>query len=112
MEVWDILDENGNITGETMCKGDKKVCFSLTNSHLSFINMPFLNISSISSKVANFTSDTSSSCIIILFKSTSDENGNITGETMCKGDKKVWEEGIYHQGVDAWITIHLALASF
>ena len=32
-----------------------------------------------------------------------DENGNITGETMCKGDKKVWEEGIYHQGVDAWI---------
>ena len=31
-----------------------------------------------------------------------DENGNITGETMCKGDKKVWEEGIYHQGVDAW----------
>lgn len=32
-----------------------------------------------------------------------DENGNITGETMYKGDKKVREPGIYHQGVDAWI---------
>lgn len=32
-----------------------------------------------------------------------DENGNITGKTMKKGDKIVWEKGIYHQGVDVWI---------
>lgn len=32
-----------------------------------------------------------------------DENGNPTGKTMNKGDKIVWEEGIYHPGVDVWI---------
>lgn len=32
-----------------------------------------------------------------------DEEGNITGKTMKKGDKIVWQEGIYHQGADVWI---------
>lgn len=32
-----------------------------------------------------------------------DEYGNPTGETMNKGDKRVWEEGIYHLGADVWI---------
>ena len=32
-----------------------------------------------------------------------DEYGNLTGETMNKGDKRVWEEGIYHPGADVWI---------
>lgn len=32
-----------------------------------------------------------------------DENGNLTGKTMCKGDKLVWQEGIYHLGTDVWI---------
>ena len=32
-----------------------------------------------------------------------DENGNLTGQTMQKGDKKVWQKGIYHQGADVWI---------
>ena len=32
-----------------------------------------------------------------------DENGNVTGETMNKGDKLVWQEGIYHPGTDVWI---------
>lgn len=32
-----------------------------------------------------------------------DENGNITGNTMKKDDKIVWQKGIYHQGADVWI---------
>ena len=32
-----------------------------------------------------------------------DENGNPTGKTMNKGDKIVWQEGIYHPGTDVWI---------
>ncbi len=32
-----------------------------------------------------------------------DEDGNLTGETMHKNDEKVWQKGIYHQGVDVWI---------
>lgn len=32
-----------------------------------------------------------------------DEDGNITGKTMQKGDKIVWQKGIYHQGADVWI---------
>lgn len=32
-----------------------------------------------------------------------DEKGNATGKTMRKGDKIVWEKGVYHQGVDVWI---------
>lgn len=32
-----------------------------------------------------------------------DEEGNVTGKTMEKGDKIVWQEGIYHQGADVWI---------
>lgn len=32
-----------------------------------------------------------------------DEDGNITGRTMQKGDKIVWQKGIYHQGADVWI---------
>jgi len=32
-----------------------------------------------------------------------DENGNLTGKTMKKGDKLVWQEGIYHLGTDVWI---------
>lgn len=32
-----------------------------------------------------------------------DENGNLTGKTMSKGDKLVWQEGIYHLGTDVWI---------
>ena len=32
-----------------------------------------------------------------------DENGNLTGKTMHKGDKIVWQEGIYHPGADVWI---------
>lgn len=32
-----------------------------------------------------------------------DENGDLTGKTMNKGDSIVWQEGIYHQGVDVWI---------
>lgn len=32
-----------------------------------------------------------------------DEEGNLTGKTMYKGDKRVWEKGIYHQGADVWI---------
>jgi len=32
-----------------------------------------------------------------------DEDGNITGRTMNKGDKIVWQKGIYHQGADVWI---------
>lgn len=32
-----------------------------------------------------------------------DENGNLTGKTMKKGDKIVWNKGIYHQGADVWI---------
>lgn len=32
-----------------------------------------------------------------------DENGNLTGKTMNKGDKLVWEQGIYHPGTDVWI---------
>ena len=32
-----------------------------------------------------------------------DESGNLTGNTMCKDDKRVWDKGIYHQGADVWI---------
>lgn len=32
-----------------------------------------------------------------------DETGNLTGKTMNKGDKLVWEQGIYHPGTDVWI---------
>lgn len=32
-----------------------------------------------------------------------DKNGNPTGKTMNKGDKIVWQEGIYHPGTDVWI---------
>ena len=32
-----------------------------------------------------------------------DENGNLTGKTMNKGDEIVWQEGIYHPGADVWI---------
>lgn len=32
-----------------------------------------------------------------------DEEGKITGRTMEKGDKIVWQKGIYHQGADVWI---------
>ena len=32
-----------------------------------------------------------------------DENGNKTGNTMKKGEKIVWQNGIYHQGADVWI---------
>ena len=32
-----------------------------------------------------------------------DENGNLTGKTMKKDDKIVWQKGIYHQGADVWI---------
>ena len=32
-----------------------------------------------------------------------DENGNLTGKTMNKGDKIVWQKGIYHPGADVWI---------
>ena len=32
-----------------------------------------------------------------------DEDGNVTGKTMQKGDKIVWQDGIYHQGADVWI---------
>lgn len=32
-----------------------------------------------------------------------DENGNLTGKTMNKDDKVVWQEGIYHPGADVWI---------
>lgn len=32
-----------------------------------------------------------------------DEKGNITGKTMKKEDKIVWQKGIYHQGADVWI---------
>lgn len=32
-----------------------------------------------------------------------DENGNYTGKTMEKGDKLVWQEGVYHPGTDVWI---------
>ena len=32
-----------------------------------------------------------------------DENGNLTGKTMNKGDKLVWQEGVYHPGTDVWI---------
>ena len=32
-----------------------------------------------------------------------DENGNVTGKTMCKGDKIVWQPGIYHLAADVWI---------
>ena len=32
-----------------------------------------------------------------------DENGNPTGVTLDKNDKRAWEKGAYHQGVDAWI---------
>ena len=32
-----------------------------------------------------------------------DEKGNLTGKTMAKGDKLVWQEGIYHLGTDVWI---------
>ena len=32
-----------------------------------------------------------------------DENGKPTGRTMNKGDKTVWEPGIYHLGADVWI---------
>ena len=32
-----------------------------------------------------------------------DETGNLTGKTMNKGDKLVWQEGIYHPGADVWI---------
>lgn len=32
-----------------------------------------------------------------------DEDGNKTGKTMKKGDKIVWQKGIYHQGADVWI---------
>lgn len=32
-----------------------------------------------------------------------DEAGNITGKTMKKDDKIVWQKGIYHQGADVWI---------
>ena len=32
-----------------------------------------------------------------------DENGNLTGKTMHKCDKIVWQEGIYHPGADVWI---------
>lgn len=32
-----------------------------------------------------------------------DENGNLTGQTMNKGDKNVWDKGIYHAGADVWI---------
>lgn len=32
-----------------------------------------------------------------------DENGNKTGQIMNKEDPNVWNEGIYHQGVDVWI---------
>lgn len=32
-----------------------------------------------------------------------DENGNLTGKTMNKGDKLVWQQGIYHPGTDVWI---------
>ena len=32
-----------------------------------------------------------------------DEKGNITGRTMNKGDKIVWQNGIYHPGADVWI---------
>lgn len=32
-----------------------------------------------------------------------DEDGNVTGKTMQKGDSIVWQKGIYHQGVDVWI---------
>ena len=32
-----------------------------------------------------------------------DEYGNLTGKTMNKGDKIVWQEGIYHSGADVWI---------
>lgn len=35
-----------------------------------------------------------------------DENGNVTGKTMHKGDKIVWKKGIYHQGADVWIINH------
>lgn len=32
-----------------------------------------------------------------------DEDGNKTGKTMQKGDKIVWQKGIYHQAADVWI---------
>ena len=32
-----------------------------------------------------------------------DENGNPTGVTLDKNDKRAWEKGAYNQGVDAWI---------
>lgn len=32
-----------------------------------------------------------------------DENGNFTGKTMQSDDERVWQKGIYHQGVDIWI---------
>ena len=32
-----------------------------------------------------------------------DEYGNITGKTMRKGDKMIWQKGIYHQGADVWV---------
>ena len=32
-----------------------------------------------------------------------DEDGNVTGKTMKKGDPIVWKKGIYHLGVDVWI---------
>ncbi len=32
-----------------------------------------------------------------------DENGNPTGITLDKDDKRTWEKDAYHQGVDAWI---------
>lgn len=32
-----------------------------------------------------------------------DENGNMTGEIIKKGDKRVWEDGVYHAGADIWV---------
>ena len=32
-----------------------------------------------------------------------DENGNITGETVKKGEKRVFEKGVYHAGADIWV---------
>ena len=32
-----------------------------------------------------------------------DEKGNFTGLVLEKEDKRTWQEGNYHQGVDAWI---------
>ena len=32
-----------------------------------------------------------------------DEDGNLTGKTMQRGDSIVWKKGIYHKGADVWI---------